>query len=147
MKVLRVVIITIVVMVLISCATTPKAQNVEIDRTALAHELIAEGLALLVAEHAECADKLMTETETRTAEVLARLIGREAETRFTELFARVNELGAMVVETERTERLFQVKNLNEEQIDNIISKGFNLVPTDDPNVFNVLFPDNISECK
>ena len=79
MKVLRVVIITIVVMILISCATTPKAQNVEIDRTARAHELIAEGLALLVAEHAERADEQISETGLRTLKTLARTIRVEAE--------------------------------------------------------------------
>jgi len=67
MKGLRVAIITIVVIVLIFCATTAKAQNVEIDRTARATELIAEGIALLNAEYSERADELVTEAEKRTA--------------------------------------------------------------------------------
>ena len=94
MKVLKVVIITLVVMVLISCATTPKEQIVEIDRTTRARELIAEAVALLVAEHSERADKQISETDLRTLETLARTIRVEAERVLTENRARVEVLVA-----------------------------------------------------
>jgi hypothetical protein len=96
MKVLRVVIITLVVMILISCATTPKAQNVEIDRTEWAKEMIAEAITILVTDHIMNQPTIEPATGVlaETLNALGRAFGRDAEARIPELLARIDLLKA-----------------------------------------------------